>query len=99
MASKRSKPAECSLLLFAITSSDVRVSKIIITQAISQQQFNVFTSNWVQRFLRGLGIFACTLLLRQKSARNFLQIVEVLILLTVQYSTKVQSCNQFCIVD
>ena len=69
MASKRSKPAECSLLFFGITSSvnssDVRVFKIIFMRAISLQQFNVFTSNWVQRFLRGLGILACTLLLPQ----------------------------------
>ena len=43
------------------TSSDVRVSnvrKYSSTQAISPQYLNVFTSNWVRKFLRGLGIFA-----------------------------------------
>lgn len=93
MASKRSKPAECSLLLFAITSSvnssDVRVSKYFYAGHFSTHQIGYSGS---------LDLLALFFYLNQKSARNFLQIVEVL-RLTVQYSTKVQSCNQFCILD
>ena len=37
------------------------VCKHSFTQAISPQYLRLFTSNWVQRFLRGLGIFVHTL--------------------------------------
>ena len=45
------------------------------TQAISPHCLNVFTSNLIQRFLRGLGIFLCTALLKIsasiKTTHNF----------------------------
>ena len=66
-----------------------KVCKFSSTQAISPQYLNMCTSKLVQRFLRGLGIFACTALLKISAAiKNthnfsshfitFLQIVEVL---------------------
>ena len=66
-----------------------KVCKYSSTQAISPQCFNVFTSNLIWRFFRGLGIFPCTALLKIsasiKTTHNFwshlatfLQIVEVL---------------------
>ena len=86
MASKRSKPAECSLLLFAITSSvnssDVRVSKIIYiflrrpflhNNLICSHQIGYSSSLEAWEYLLALFYY-----LNQKSARNFLQIVEVL---------------------
>lgn len=36
----------------------VRVSKST-TQVISPQYLNVFTSNWIQKFLKGLGTYIC----------------------------------------
>ena len=60
-----------------------KVCKFSSTQAISPQYLNVLTSNLVQRFVRGLGIFACTALLKiSASPKNytlfvtFLQIVK-----------------------
>ena len=66
-----------------------KVCKYPSTQAISPQCLNVFTSNLVKRFLRGLGIFPCTALLKISASirtthnflsflATFLQIVEVL---------------------
>ena len=66
-----------------------KVCKCSSTQAISPQCFNVFASNLVKRFLRGLGIFHCTALLKISASirtihdflshlATFLQIVEVL---------------------
>ena len=39
-----------------------KVCKFSSTQAISPQYLNVLTSNLIERFVRGLGIFACTAL-------------------------------------
>ena len=37
-----------------------KASKFLSTQAISPQYLNVLTSNLIERFVRGLGMFACT---------------------------------------
>ena len=41
-----------------------KVCKFSSTQAICPRCLNVFTSNLIERFLRGLGIFACIALLK-----------------------------------
>ena len=48
-------------------SEIANVFKYSSTLAISPQYLNVFTSNWVQKFLRGLGIFVDTALLKMSA--------------------------------
>ena len=80
---------------------EVRVSKSMSSmQAISPQYLDVFTSNWVQRFL-GL---ACTALLKLSALIKirhgslFLEVLRLFVMvLTATYFNIQQRYNQFCI--